>query len=82
VPKADDILRRIKRCALRGNLRFTFKAQLEMEFDDLTREDLRESLLNAFEIYKTIRSTHPGVGREYLHIINSLNLDGIAIYTK
>lgn len=78
----DGILRRIKRCAWRGNLRFTVKAQLELELDDLTREDVRESLVTAVAIYKSIRSTRPGIGREYLHIIQSPNLDGVAIYTK
>jgi hypothetical protein len=53
----DEILRRIKRCALRGNVRFTIKAQLELELDDLTTDDVRESLLNAVAIYKTIRPT-------------------------
>src|SRR5437667_9028218 len=73
----DSTLRRIKRCALQGRLRFTVKAQLELELDDLTREDVRESLLNAVAIYKTIRSARRGVGREYFHVIQIPNFDGV-----
>ena len=58
------------------------KHSLELELDDLTREDVRESLLNAVAIYKTIRSPRRGVGREYLHVIQSPNFDGVPIYTK
>ena len=54
-----------------------------MDICDLDLDDIRESLLNAVAIYKTIRSTNPRTGgREYLHIIQSPNLSGIAIYTK
>jgi len=58
------------------------KAQLELEIDDLTREDVRESLVNAAAIYKTIRSPVPGIGREYLHIIESASFQGVVIYSK
>jgi hypothetical protein len=78
-----DLLIRIKRCALANRLRFTDKARQELELDDLTVNDIRESLMNAVAIYKTIRSTAPRTRRrEYLHIIESPNLSGVAIYTK
>jgi hypothetical protein len=78
-----DTLVRIKKCALAGRLRFTEKARDELDLDDLDVIDVRESLLNAVAIYKTIRSTNPQTGkREHLHIIQSPNLSGIAIYTK
>ena len=78
-----DILIRIKKCALGNRLRLTNKARDEMELCDLEIDDIRESLLNAVAIYKTIRSTNPRTGeREYLHVIQSPNLTGIAIYTK
>ena len=78
-----DTLIRIKRCALAGRLRLTEKARDELELDDLDITDIRESLVNAVAIYKTIRSRNPRTGRrEHLHIIQSPNLAGIAIYTK
>jgi hypothetical protein len=78
-----DVLVRIKRCALANQLLFTAKAKDELELNDLTVDDIRESLLNAVAICKTIRSSNPYThAREYLHIIESPNLDGIAIYTK
>ena len=78
-----DLLIRIKRCALANQLRFTNKARDELEADDLTVNDIRESLVNAVAIYKTIRSTNSFTReREHLHIIQSPNLAGVAIYTK
>jgi hypothetical protein len=72
-----------ERCALAGRLRFTNKARDELELDDLEITDIRESLVNAVAIYKTLRSVNPTSGkREYLHIIQSPNLSGVAIYTK
>lgn len=78
-----DILIRIKKCALAGRLRFTNKARGELDCDELDVIDVRESLVNAVAIYKTIRSSNPLTGkREYLHIIQSPNLSGVALYTK
>ena len=78
-----DTLIRIKRCALANRLRLTNKARDELEIDDLDITDIRESLMNAVAIYKTIRSTNPqSHRREYLHIIQSHNFSGITIYTK
>jgi hypothetical protein len=78
-----DILIRIKRCALTNRLRLTNKAREEMDADDLELIDIRESLVNAVEIYKTIRSTNPRTRRrERLYIIQSPNLSGVDIYTK
>ena len=55
-----------------------------MEADCLTELDVAESILNAVAIYKTIRSRSPYRQHrvEYLHIIQSTNLDGLMIYTK
>ena len=55
-----------------------------MEADSLTELDVAESILNAVAIYKTIRSTSPfrRQTREKLYIIESTNLEGLAIYTK
>ena len=55
-----------------------------MEMDSLTELDVAESILNAVAIYKTIRpqSLWRQQRTEYLHIIQSTNLDGLMIYTK
>jgi hypothetical protein len=80
----SDILVRIKRAVLAGRYAFSEKAQMEMEIDRLEELDVAESILNAVAIYKKIRSTSPfrQNTKEYLYIIQSPNLDGIAIYTK
>jgi hypothetical protein len=45
--------------------------------------DVAESILNAVAIYKTVRSVSPrSHRREMLHIIQSTNLNGLAIYSK
>jgi hypothetical protein len=79
-----DVLIRIKRAVLAGHYVFSEKARLEMEIDDLTELDVAESILNAVAIYKRLRSTSPSRSRrkEYLYVIQSTNLDGLAIYTK
>ena len=80
----SDILVRIKRTVLAGRYAFSEKARMEMETDGLEELDVAESILNAVAIYKKIRSTSPfrQNTKEYLYIIQSPNLDGIAIYTK
>ncbi len=80
----DETLRRIKRAVLAGNYRITLKAQLELYADDLDERDIRESILCASRIHKTIRSTSSirQSRREYLHIIISDTLDGTLVYTK
>ena len=79
-----DVLVRIKRLVLAGQYAFSEKARMEMESDALTELDVAESILNAVAIYKKIRSrsTYRKKSKEYLYIIQSTNLDGIAIYTK
>jgi hypothetical protein len=79
-----DVLIRIKRAVLAGQYAFSEKARLEMETDDLTELDVAESILNAVAIYKRLRSNSPSRNkrREYLYVIQSTNLDGLAIYTK
>lgn len=80
----SDILVRIKRAVLLGNYAFSEKARIEMEADQLTDLDVAESILNAVAIHKKIRSTNPRPPhkREYLYVIQSTNLTGLAIYTK
>lgn len=80
----SDVLIRIKRAVLAGRYGFSEKAQTELDADGLTELDAIESILNAVAIYKKIRSTSPRrkQAREYLYVIQSTNLDGLAIYTK
>lgn len=80
----SDALVRIKRAVLAGSYVFSEKARSEMEQDRLTELDVAESILNAVAIYKTIRSRSPYRRHavEYLYIIESPNLEGLAIYTK
>ncbi len=79
-----DVLIRIKRAVLAGRYTFSDKASMEMEVDGLTELDVVESILNAVAIYKRIRSRSPfrKQSRESLYVIQSTNLDGLAIYTK
>ena len=79
-----DLLIRIKRAVLAGRYAFSEKARIEMESDGITELDVAESILNAVAIYQTIRSQNPfpKEGKEYLHIIQSTNLDGLPIYSK
>ena len=79
----SDVLIRIKRAVLAGNYAFSGKARLEMECDDLTELDVAESIVNAVAIYKKLRSDSPRrAGKEYLYVIQSPNLAGLAIYSK
>lgn len=79
----NDLLIRIKRAVLSQHFVFSIKARREMDTDGLTELEVLESIINAFGIYKTIRSKDPRTGRrEYLHIIIGSTLQGLAIYTK
>ena len=80
----SDTLVRIKRAILAGHYAFSEKASIELEADGLTELDVAESIVNAVAIYKTIRSTSPHrkSRKEYLHIIQSTNLEGLMIYSK
>ena len=80
----SDILVRIKRAVLAGRYAFSEKARIELETDALTEMDVAESILNAVAIYKKLRSQSAfrQSVREYLYVIQSANLDGLAIYSK
>ena len=54
-----------------------------MDADALTELDVAESILNATAINKTLRSTSPlRTSRQYLYVIQSPTLDGLAIYSR
>jgi hypothetical protein len=79
-----DTLVRIKRAVLAGHYVFSEKARGEMEADGLTELDVAESILNAVAIYKRLCSHSPFRlhTKEYLYVIQSVNLEGLAIYSK
>ena len=82
-----DLLVRIRRAVLAGRVVFTRKATEERENDGLAEEEVRESIVNASAIYKSIRShrkrqtkgTRPA---EMLHVIYGTTFTGIVVYTK
>ena len=79
-----DLLIRIKRLVIRGAVRFTEKARLELEADGLEPEDALEAILSAPAIRKSLRSLsrHRAAPREALYVIVGVSLSGIPIYTK
>ena len=67
-----------------GRYAFSEKARIEMECDGLSEFDVAESIINAVAIYKRLRSrSHLRSKRfEYLYVIQSTNLEGLAVYSK
>ena len=78
----NPILKTIKRLILDDKVKFTLKAELELD-ENLEKRDVYESILNANNIYKTLNSTNPYTGKkEKLFIIKGPTYDDILIYTK
>ena len=79
-----NVLAHIRQTVLAGHYRFSEKAFDEMETDDLTEEDVVESIREATRIEKRLRSTSAfrSSSREYLYVIVSPNSHGVPIYTK
>ena len=79
-----DLLVRIKRAVINGRIFFTQKATEERKRDDLTEEEVREAIINAPGIFKSIRSMSPlrRKRKEMLHVIYGTTFTGIVIYTK
>jgi hypothetical protein len=79
-----DILNHIKQLVLRRQVIITVKAELEMLVDELTEDEVFESIINATRIEKTIRSTSPqrGKAREKLYVIKGRTYANIEVYTK
>src|SRR5689334_4711110 len=79
----DHILVAIKRLCQAGNVVFTAKAEIELDRDGLTEQDVIEAIFNADRIQKRLRSTNSATGRrETLYVIESNTWDGVPIYTK
>jgi len=78
----NPILKKIKRLILEDKVKFTLKAELELDAN-LEKRDVYESILNADAIYKTLNSTNPYTDKkEKLYIIKGPTYDDILIYTK
>ena len=78
----DHRLKKIKRLILEGRVKFTLKAEMELD-ECLERRDVYEAILSADEIYKVLNSTNPHTGKkEKLYIIMGLTYDDVLIYTK
>lgn len=79
-----DVLLRIKRLVVRGDVRFTEKARLELERDGLEPEDALEAILSAPAIAKALRSRSPArrTPGERMYVIIGVSFSGVPIYTK
>ena len=79
-----DLLSHIKQLVLRRQVIITVKAELEMILDELTADEVYESIINAPRIEKTIRSDSPRrtKSREKLYVIKGRTYSNIEIYTK
>ena len=78
-----SILIRIKRLVLQGKYVFTQKALNEMDKDNLTEEEVIESILAAqFVRAKTSTSEFRTGRRERVYIIENYSFSGTLIYTK
>jgi hypothetical protein len=79
----DHALAAIKRLCRADRVAFTAKADMELDRDHLSRDDVIEAILSAQAIDKRLRSTNPRTGqRETLYVIESRNWSGTLIYTK
>lgn len=79
----DFVLTKIKRLIIKGQFKFTIKADAERLLDGLTQEDVLESILNASLVRtKKSRSPQRKEPNERMHIIESFTYDGVLIYSK
>jgi hypothetical protein len=77
-----EALVRIKQAVLSGRVIFTRKADLERDSDDLTVQEVYESIINAHAIDKTLRSTSPHGRGDKMYVIKGLTFANILVYTK
>ncbi len=80
----EQALLKIKRLILKGDYKFTDKAESEMYVTGITRADVLEAIVNAFGIDKVMRSTSPGKTHkgEKVYVIQGVTYDNVPIYTK
>lgn len=75
-----DVLTTIKSLVIRRQYRFTYKAAFELEADGLDETDVVESIVNASQIDKTLKSQTNS--REKLYVIKARHYCGTLIHTK
>ena len=79
----DVILKKIRRYAYQGRVRFTFQAEVQRLEDGLSEEQVVESLIYAEYVRtKLSKSQFRRSRRERAYIIESFTLDGVLVYTK
>lgn len=80
----NNALFKIKRLILKGNYKFTDKAESEMYITGISKDDVLESIINAKGIDKVMKSTSPGKTHsgEKVYVIRGLTYDNVPIYTK
>lgn len=76
-----DILSRIKRLAIARKIVMTRKAEEEMNLDELTEDEVIESIVNAPRIEKTLRSSAAG-RPERLYVLKGKTFGNLLVYTK
>ncbi|HWB53684.1 MAG TPA: hypothetical protein VG722_05805 [Tepidisphaeraceae bacterium] len=78
-----DALNRIKQLVWRRQIILTAKAEMELWTDNLTIDQVGESIMNARRIDKTLNSKSPTSGaREKLYVIRGSTFAGTQIYSK
>jgi DNA helicase IV len=79
-----DVLSRIKRLALARRIVLTRKAEDEMHADNLTEDEVIESIVGAQRIDKVLRSSRRARGApvERLYVIKGFTFDNVLVYTK
>ena len=79
-----DVLSKIKRLALARRIVLTRKAEDEMYADNLTEDEVIESIVGAQRIDKVLRSTrrHGGAPPEKLYVIKGFTFANVLVYTK
>lgn len=79
----ENVLVQIKQLVIRGRVNFTNKADEELFIDDLTEDEVCESLVNAKKVRsKRSRSPFRRHAHERVYIIVAPSYSGIEIYTK
>ena len=77
-----DPLVRIKQAVLSGRVIFTRKADFERDADDLTVQDVYESIMNDHAVDKVMRSTSQHGRGDKLYVIKGLTFANTLVCTK
>ena len=77
-----NVLTRIKRLVLKGRYIFTEKAAAEIDFDDLSEDDVVESILSARRVVTKRSTSSDRLPADKVYILTAPNFSGLWIYTK